>query len=1201
MRQRVRTSSHDLHEARSIRLLLALNAASASLQSSIRSEEDVFRAVSEQIERLGLRGGVSMLDASGTRLKLRAFALPANVKKAVEKLGGRHVAGYEFEVAQVKLYQQVIETGVSKFTENSAEVVYQLLPEAIRPLAARVMRVLGASPAIYTPIRCGGRIVGVLNVVGDWLTPGEIPVVEAFANQAGIALENAHLLERAATERRHLELLFDISRELAASLDTDEILSRAIARTCIALQGVVGQAFLYDPEKARLILCSMYGRPEIPRSELENRVSLRLGEGLAGWVAQQTQAVSVADVTLDKRWLHIDQIDDGARSVISAPILAGEQLLGVISVLHPQVGAFTPDHLELLQVICREIGLALGNARQYQQVQRQLNEITLIQDLAQIFNQRLDLQNLLDEVVLQLASRFHYPRVDIYLVEENRLVQRAHFGKEPKLKSLSLNTGILGRVARTGEAALVLDVSQDPDYYACVDETVAELAVPICRGKVVVGVINIETDQLGQLTTQDKELLQVLAGQISIALENAVLYDRVRRHAQELEQTVRLRTAELAELYQVSQEISYNLSYEELLHLLLSHLRNAIRSDLVAGGFYLNSYRFQLVETAKPIAPTAMQALRRFWREVISGDNQIVKGWDDILMEVVSAQEFNARAYPISQVKEWLHAPILVEGELVGVLIAGYEEQAGAGQGRERLLRTFAHQAAAALQRMQALLAEEQKRLENLVEHLPIGVLLLDNDFRLLLANPLGKAFLSVLKAGGGNGRLVRLGSQRMADLIAHHNDLMPVEINSESRPRRIFEAQVRPVGSEKRNWVLTLREVTQEREYQHRILVQDRLATVGQLAAGIAHDFNNIMAAILVYADLLSNDTELSDAARERLEIIQQQVERASSLIRQILDFSRRSVMEQSSLDLLPFIKELDKMLRRVMPETISLRLSYLPGEYVVKADPTRLQQALMNLAVNARDAMPEGGTLQFELSKFNLLPGETPPISEMQPGDWIRISECDDGVGIPEENMDHLFEPFFTTKPVGQGTGLGLAQVYGIVRQHDGFIEVQSQPGVGTQVHIYLPAQESLQVSALEADLSVELDGGGRKVVVVEDDPVTLKALQTLLEAHHYQVLTAADGAEALSILEAEMGSVDLVISDLVMPKMGGLALYRTILERWPEVQMLFMTGHPLEGENQALLENGDVAWLQKPFSIQQFNQAVQALVADRSRQAL
>ena len=423
-------------------------------------------------------------------------------------------------------------------------------------------------------------------------------------------------LKGAAIERRHLQLLFGINRALASSLNPDEILNRAISLTCQALDGLAGQAYLYVPEERRLKLRALFGgKTSSSSEEPELRASLRLGEGLAGWVAKLLEPALVQDVTKDPRWMHVDGSDDDVRSTISAPIMAAEQLLGVISVFSPQPGAFLQEHLDLLLAICQEIGLALSNARQYQQVQRRLAEITLIQNLAEIFNRRLDLQSLLEEVVIQLAQRFGYPRVEIYLVEDDGLVQRAHYGKEPRISKLSFSVGILGRVARTGLAALVTDVSQDADYYPCVSDTVAELAVPICQGPLVIGVINIEADRHGVLTEQDRDLLQVLAGQISIALENAVLYERARLHAEDLEQTVTQRTSELTELYELSQAIGYTLSYEELLRLLLSHLRNAMRCELVAGGLYFEGNNLQLIETGKPIAPSAMLALRSYWQE----------------------------------------------------------------------------------------------------------------------------------------------------------------------------------------------------------------------------------------------------------------------------------------------------------------------------------------------------------------------------------------------------------------------------------------------------------------------------------------------------------------------------------------------------------------------------------------------------------
>jgi signal transduction histidine kinase/CheY-like chemotaxis protein len=476
-------------------------------------------------------------------------------------------------------------------------------------------------------------------------------------------------------------------------------------------------------------------------------------------------------------------------------------------------------------------------------------------------------------------------------------------------------------------------------------------------------------------------------------------------------------------------------------------------------------------------------------------------------------------------------------------------------------------------------------------------VLVLDADCRLIIVNSIGREVLGVLETGELGLALSHLGPLSLDALFTHRDDPLPVEVNLPGPPHRVFEFQLRALGIDRPQWVITIRDVTQERQNQARIQMQERLATVGQLAAGIAHDFNNIMAAILVYTDLLKRDLDLFPAARERLVIIQQQVQRAASLIRQILDFSRRSVMEQSTLDLLPFIKELDKLLARVLPETIRLDLTYQPEVYLVNADPTRLQQVFMNLAVNARDAMPNGGALCFELSRLSLQPLDVPPTPYLPAGDWIVITVTDTGSGISTEVMPHIFEPFFTTKPVGQGTGLGLAQAYGIIKQHGGYIDVRSRVGEGTSFIIYLPALPAPEIEAPRTDERAAMDGQGEVILVVEDDEVTRDALRALLESENYAVLTASNGVEALRIYVQQSVNIDLVISDVVMPEMGGVALYHQLRERWPQVKMLFITGHPLQEENQALLEESRVSWLQKPFSVADFGHAIQTLLIKAS----
>jgi two-component system cell cycle sensor histidine kinase/response regulator CckA len=305
---------------------------------------------------------------------------------------------------------------------------------------------------------------------------------------------------------------------------------------------------------------------------------------------------------------------------------------------------------------------------------------------------------------------------------------------------------------------------------------------------------------------------------------------------------------------------------------------------------------------------------------------------------------------------------------------------------------------------------------------------------------------------------------------------------------------------------------------------------------------------------------------------------------------------MEQSALDLLPFVKELDKMLGRVLPETIRMELTYQPGSYWVNADPTRLQQVFLNLALNARDAMPEGGRLNLALGRIKLQEGSPTPVLEMPPGEWIRITIKDTGTGIPPEVLPHIFDPFFTTKPAGQGTGLGLAQVYGIIKQHDGFIDVESKPGEGATFFLYLPVLSMPEKPDSSSDTRHSIQGVGETVVVVEDNIITRTAIQALLETQNYQVLTASNGADALEIIQQADKPISLVISVVVMPQMGGVALYQTLQEHHPHIKMLFVTGHPLEEKNQALLETSSIHWLQKPFSVADFNRAVYKLIKEK-----
>ncbi len=496
-----------------------------------------------------------------------------------------------------------------------------------------------------------------------------------------------------------------------------------------------------------------------------------------------------------------------------------------------------------------------------------------------------------------------------------------------------------------------------------------------------------------------------------------------------------------------------------------------------------------------------------------------------------------------------------------------------------------------------AQIRAQAKQIQQTIDTVPEGVLLLDTAQRVMLANPVAEGDLAVLAGARVGDILTRLGDRPLAELLTSPPTKgLWHEVKTDGRT---FEVIARPMenGPEPENWVLVINDVTQERETRQRIQQQERLVAVGQLAAGIAHDFNNIMATIVLYAQMTMREREVSTRVRERMETINQQARHATRLTQQILDFSRRAVLERQPLNLLPLLKEQIKLLQRTLPENIEISLDYGPDEYTVNADPTRVQQAITNLSVNARDAMPGGGELRIGLERIQIEERQAAPLPEMEAGEWVQVRISDTGTGIPPDALPHIFEPFFTTR-APLGSGLGLAQVHGIVAQHEGYIDVETQLGQGTAFTIYLPALPAYQPEVSTQKTMHLIQGEGQTILVVEDNAAMRKALVESLELLNYQVLEAANGREALTIMERqtsedfrslEEGKIALVLSDMVMPGMGGQALFQALRQWDPTVKVVLLTGHPLEKELENLQAQGLSGWLLKPPMLEQLAQVV------------
>ena len=376
-------------------------------------------------------------------------------------------------------------------------------------------------------------------------------------------------------------------------------------------------------------------------------------------------------------------------------------------------------------------------------------------------------------------------------------------------------------------------------------------------------------------------------------------------------------------------------------------------------------------------------------------------------------------------------------------------------------------------------------------------------------------------------------------------------------------------------------RDITNQRRLETQLQQAQKMDAIGRLAGGVAHDFNNLLMVISSYAELMLDSLTPQHPLRRNVDEIQKASRRAADLTRQLLAFGRRQMQSLQLLDLNVIIEEVAKMLPRLIGEDIEL--AFVPGEKLgrVKADPVQVEQVIMNLAANARDAMPKGGTLVIETASVLLLDPYVQAHSIVPPGEYVLLTVTDSGQGIAPEHLSHIFEPFYTTKEEGKGTGLGLATVYGIVKQNGGFVWVYSEPGLGTTFKIYLPRTKGVPIAIAPAPVVENYTGGCETVLLAEDEAAVRHSTREFLSLNGYIVLEAKNGTDALAIAREYKGPIDLMITDVVMPQMGGAKLAGELSER-PTMKVLFVSGYAEATVQRHGAIDVTTRFLQKPFSL-------------------
>jgi len=499
-------------------------------------------------------------------------------------------------------------------------------------------------------------------------------------------------------------------------------------------------------------------------------------------------------------------------------------------------------------------------------------------------------------------------------------------------------------------------------------------------------------------------------------------------------------------------------------------------------------------------------------------------------------------------------------------------------------------------------------RFMRFFDHTPMAIATVDRAGAVVRANArFAKLAQSLGLDGAANRSIFRAVNARDRSLLIAainqaaegQGDIPPVEAmldGAKERWGQFFVTAVEENERETEAAIVYMLETTERRTLENQINQSQKMEMVGQLAGGIAHDFNNVLSAIMMANDFLLNAHKPTDPSFQDIMQIKQNATRAATLVRQLLAFSRKQTLRPQVLDLGDALSDLTMLLRRLIGEKVKFDPVHGRDLWPVKADVSQFEQVIVNLAVNARDAMPDGGKLTIKTANVSTQEAEKLTYKGMPPGDYVRIDVSDTGTGIPADIVDKIFEPFFSTKEVGKGTGLGLSTVYGIVKQTGGFVYVDSESGKGTTFHIFLPRYHAEQEAQPEphagngaaaketaAEPKPKADLTGQGTILLVEDEEGLRSLNARgLRSRGYTVIEASNGIEALEALEQKDGAIDLVVSDVVMPEMDGPTLLRAMRARNPDLKIIFVSGYAEDAFAKSLEENEKFDFLAKPFAL-------------------
>ena len=1038
----------------------------------------------------------------------------------------------------------------------------------IGPQFTAVAREEGMRSYMAVPIKLEERVEGFLAVSNRddrALTDRDEQILVNLADHAAVAIHNARLFADNAARRQEAEAFAELSSAIASSLELQKILAFVVDRACALLgtqRSAVALVNSTEPEVSWLFLASRGMSPAFtegmrPRHRRDGTTPAAIAERRPVWSADLLNDPAF-DLTPATR-AAVEA--EGYRAVLSVPLLVGERVLGALVTYRDHVRPFSDRQVELLQAFADQAALALENSRLYEESQRRQRESEVLSEAARAITASLDLDTVLrriadgakDLVGSDIAAMgFREGETDTVTV-------RYRVGSRYSDRTLIVEPGkgLGGHVLVTGRPHRTDDYASDQSFDksnlagALADDVVAAMVVPIKTEERVEGTLYVANRTRRPFTDRDEAILVRLAAVAAIAIKNAQLF------ASERESERRYRTLVEGSIQGIyidrdwvtlfaNSTFARILGYESPRALIgldtrgwiAPHERSRIegyRTARLAGEPVPAQYEFQAVRTDGSLIWIGIQIAEILWE----GDRAFQSTVLDISERKraeASLRESEARKGTILSAALDCIITIDHEGRVVEFNPAAE--------------RTFGYTSAQALGRELAQLIvppslRDQHR-RGLAQYLATG-------------------------EGPVIGRRLELTAMR-ADGTEFPVEVAIIAIPSDGPP--MFTGFLRDISERKR-----AEEALRQSEAQLR--QSQKMDAVGQLAGGVAHDFNNLLTVITGRTELLLLRLPLDDPRRRDIELVRKTADRAATLTQQLLAFSRKQMLQVKVLDLNGVVANMALMLKPLIGETIDLLTLLDPTLGRVRADPAQIEQIVVNLAVNARDAMPQGGRLTIQTANIELDDAFIEAHPGASAGPHAMLCVRDSGAGMSPDVLAHIFEPFFTTKEVGKGTGLGLATVYGIVKQHGGYVGIESAAGTGTAVTIYLARVAASADSVAATESAAPLVAASGTVLVVEDEGELRELTTEVLGMAGYSILSAGSPREALDVARRHQGPIDLLLTDVVMPGMSGRDLADRLVPDHPGMKVLYMSGYTDDAiVHHGVLDPG-TALLQKPFT--------------------